>query len=122
MTITDWNTVRKLQKKRRQRNGLHSLAILFGTPCWSQVSNEVACDTAKVVVWSEMMLWWLGCNQWLFGLLSMVTDQSDPSHHWHHIHKAFSSTRNHFFLKKPFSVNPRDGNATEENPKQQCHI
>lgn len=94
MTITDWNTTRKLQKKSRQRNGLHSLAILFGTPCWGQVSTEVACDTAKVVAWSEMMLLCLGCNQWLFGLLSMASDQSDPSHRWH--------PQDFFFYKKPF--------------------
>lgn len=30
--------------------------------------------------------------------------------------KAFSSTRNHFSLRKPCSVNPRGGCATEENP------
>lgn len=40
------------------------------------------------------------------------------------IHKAFSSTRNPFSLRKPFSVNPRGGCATEENPSWSavCYI
>ncbi len=76
--------------------------------CWSPSASGF--DVLCVQRWCSA---YLGCNEWLFELLSIISIQSVSRSLTYDINKAFSSTQlpltGYFLFFRPFSVNPRDG-------------